>query len=684
METRPASVQPRIREKAAGERTRRIRRAVYEFLALRDQGRDVSVETFQAARADLMPELAEALAAGLRASRHVSDGLRAWNSATDASGLASRPALDDSTPGVVIRGYRLRREIGTGGQGTVYEAVQESTGRRVAIKVVRDTSRDSFARFAREADTLARLDHPGLVAILDRGVTAQGSHYFAVDFADGVDLHEWIATRRALGTSRRDVITLFVRIAEAVGAAHARGIVHRDLKPSNVRVDASGRPRVLDFGMAHLTDAAQASAADRRLTVTGNIVGSVRWASPEQATGDVQGTTPASDVYALGFLLYEALVGRPPYPVDGPLHETTRHICDTRPLDPSRAADGPHAKIDRPLARIIMRCLAKRPTERYGTGAELAESLDAYLSGKSPAGEAPSLMRLVGRPAGAAAAMMAIAMAVAWGVQRGETAVPGLSEVVTLPSMVHPTGIEFVRLPPGRFAMGSPQDEPGRHSNEQPHPVRLTNGVWIGRTEVTRAQYLRVIGSLPPGVDGGHADLPVDRVTWGEAAAFCQMLGEMDGREYRLPSEAEWEYACRSGTAGASTGAVRLSDIAWTSENSAGRPHAVTTKAANRWGLFDTLGNVAEWTSDRYVPYLGTAERTDPATPIGGPSFVIRGGSFLDSAADCRPAARSALPSLTRRTGVGFRVVIVPPRYAGQAASSAPPFSGGISTGANP
>jgi formylglycine-generating enzyme required for sulfatase activity len=207
--------------------------------------------------------------------------------------------------------------------------------------------------------------------------------------------------------------------------------------------------------------------------------------------------------------------------------------------------------------------------------------------------------------------------------------------------------------------MGSTWREPGHRDDEQPHLVQLTRPISVGLTEVTRAQYVRVMGGLPPGVSAEPGDLPVDRVTWDEADKFCQRLGDIDGRHYCLPTEAEWEYACRAGTTGPfGTIRARLEDTAWYAGNSGGSLHPAGTKAANHWGIHDMLGNVAELTADSYVPYLGSAERTDPTFKTAGPDHVVRGGNFADAAEDCRAAYRTFALTPSRGSAVGFRVVV--------------------------
>ncbi len=221
-------------------------------------------------------------------------------------------------------------------------------------------------------------------------------------------------------------------------------------------------------------------------------------------------------------------------------------------------------------------------------------------------------------------------------------------------------GMELVYIPPGRFMMGSPETESGRFSDEGPRrSVTISRGFWMGRYPVTQAQYLAVTGGNPSRFKGG--DRPVESVSWNDAAEFLEKLSEGEERNYRLPTEAEWEYAARAGTTTAyyfGDDAGRLGDYAWHSGSS--RTHPVGQKTPNAWGLYDMHGNVCEWCSDWYQDSYRGLPETDPTGPNTGTSRVLRGGSWLNDPGGCRSASRVRGAPGSRLSGgsLGFRLVL--------------------------
>src|SRR5947199_2535420 len=271
-------------------------------------------------------------------------------------------AVSDTLINTLFDGrYRILRKLGTGGMANVYLAEDEVLGRRVAIKILNDrhAGDDQFVeRFRREAKNAASLSHPNIVSIYDRG-EAEGTYYIAMEYLDGRSLKELIVAR---GPAPVNVAIDYARqILAAIRFAHRHGIVHRDIKPHNVLVDGEGRLKVTDFGIAR--------AGASQMTEAGSIIGTAQYLSPEQAKGAPVDQT--SDLYSVGVVLYELLTGVVPFNGDTPVEIAMKHLSAV-PEAPSTK----RAEIPRDLDLIILRALAKDPSERY----QSAEEMDADLT----------------------------------------------------------------------------------------------------------------------------------------------------------------------------------------------------------------------------------------------------------------------------------------------------------------
>ncbi|MGO9110215.1 MAG: protein kinase domain-containing protein [Thermoguttaceae bacterium] len=264
--------------------------------------------------------------------------------------------------------YELVEEIARGGMGVVYKARQISLNRIVAVKMIlagQLATKADRDRFHSEAQAAAFLDHPNIVPIFEVG-EHEGQHYFSMGYVDGQSL----AIRLAEGPlPPKEAAELVATVAEAVEYAHRQGVIHRDIKPSNILVDCNGRPRITDFGLAKRVD----SGSD--LTATGQVLGTPSYMAPEQAAGQIRAIGPATDVYALGALLYSALTGRPPFQAATAL-ETMQQVLDREPV----ALRQINAAVPRDLETICLECLEKSPGKRYATAAALGEDLDRYLN----------------------------------------------------------------------------------------------------------------------------------------------------------------------------------------------------------------------------------------------------------------------------------------------------------------
>jgi hypothetical protein len=280
--------------------------------------------------------------------------------------------------------FRILREVGRGGMGVVYEAEQLSLKRRVALKVLRfgaTPSPEALTRFQREAETVARLHHTNIVPVFAVGCE-QGVHFYAMQFIEGQGLDK---ARACLNPSDVQVAGWGVQAAEALAHAHARGVIHRDIKPSNLLLDAEGVVWLTDFGLARRAD-------EVTLTISGLLLGTPRYMSPEQAAATKQPVDERSDVYSLGATLYELTTGAPVYDGDTP-QRLLAQILETEPVAPSRH----RPEMPRDLETILLKCLAKEPERRYPTAQALADDLRRFVNGDPIKARRPSLRERAGR-----------------------------------------------------------------------------------------------------------------------------------------------------------------------------------------------------------------------------------------------------------------------------------------------
>src|SRR5262249_14427503 len=266
-------------------------------------------------------------------------------------------AVDTMINTLVDGRYRVMRKLGTGGMANVYLAEDQELGRRGAIKVLDDrhASDDQLVQpFRREAKAAAALSHPNIVSIYDRGET-DGTYYIAMEFLEGPNLKELV---RQGAPSIRSAITYTREILAALKTAHRRGLVHRDIKPHNILVDAEGRLKVTDFGIAR--------SGPSQMTEAGSIIGTAQYLSPEQARGAP--VDQRSDLYSVGIVLYELLTGAVPFTGTTPLEIAMKHLSEI-PRPPSRL----RPEIPPDLDRVVVRALAKNPDERYQSAQEMEE-----------------------------------------------------------------------------------------------------------------------------------------------------------------------------------------------------------------------------------------------------------------------------------------------------------------------
>lgn len=464
-------------------------------------------------------------------------------------------------------------------------------------------------------------------------------------------------------------LKLMRRLCDIMAKAHALGVVHRNLKPSNIRLLPGEGGRfslwITDFGWSQIS-------AERALHLSRNQIprGEQLWlalrgahtplyASPQQVKKEP--ADPRDDVYALGVIWYQLLRRDP-------------HVA--APVG-SEWADELHAYgVNESQSRLLNACLSTRPEKRPKNTRELAELLGQVTVGPNTASLASNGTdgsKLIPIKGHTTALQAAIASSKA-SAPVITAQVPGIA---SLPRMiVNSVGLSFMLLPPGRIKLGSPDTEAGRREHEGPvHEVVFKKPMYMGVHPVTQAQFERVMGKNPSTYNKGHGggpDHPVEGVTFDDARRFCDRLAkqtdeELNTRLYRLPTEAEWEYACRAGTPSPYCTGDKLTgkDAQYANPcafGKSGKPQTapVGRCPANPFGLFDFHGNVYEWVNDWYDEYFyHDCPAENPEGPPTGTMKVVRGGCYTSFANDCRSAARrSQLPG-TANGMTGFRVMLV-------------------------
>ncbi|MBI2837172.1 MAG: SUMF1/EgtB/PvdO family nonheme iron enzyme [Acidobacteria bacterium] len=604
--------------------------------------------------------------------------------------------------------YVVGRELGgPGGFGITYLALDLKLDVAVAIKeffprglverpphvaAISALSEDDKAAFSygldlflMEARTLAKFDHPNVVRVRTF-FEENGTGYLVMDYVEGVSLGEHL--RRCGGRVEvRQALDIIVPILDGLDAVHSKAILHRDVTPHNIYLRVDQRPVLLDFG------AARHALGDHTCSLT--VIYTPGYAPYEQyIRSGKQG--PWTDLYGAAATLYNMITGvAPPGAIEREFHD---EIVPAQRLAPG---------VSERVSDAIMRALSLDPTKRPQTVTEFKADLIGLVDGcREPRVETAKL-RTSGEstwrlsPSRRLSFVVALLMSAAImtgafyfaslrtdlsvpeklsrdGDARKPTDTPDASAKVSLKTRGQPgyvwidpaTGIELAWIPPGEFLMGS-----GAHEDEGPvHQVIINKGFWMQTTETTQGQWMASMNTIPwkrARVAGGNVvmerdDCPAVYVSWSDAHVFINQLNASGSGAYRLPSEAEWEYACRAGSTGTyyfGNDPAALGQHAWFDENTANIvgqdfAHPVKGKLANPWGLYDMNGNVWEWCEDWYhpsykgAPVEGSAWRVSP-----GSSYVIRGGSFTSSTANCRSANRRGLTPESFGSIVGFRVV---------------------------
>lgn len=351
-----------------------IGRLINEFFDRRANGETVTEDAFIAEHDEYADDLREHLQ-GLNLIRGIGsssgDDPFAPNQTQSAQrSFRAEPDVDDEVHIPEIPGYEIQRPLGRGGMGIVYRAIQKSTGRQVALKVLLEgplAAPQARKRFEREISLSAQLRHPNIIPIYDSG-RSDGRLYYAMEYIRGVPLNEYIE-RESPSVKRR--LEQFVCIGEALRHAHQRGVIHRDLKPSNILVRADGEPQLLDFGLAK-----QGTFSDMTTSLTAQIIGTPAYMSPEQAAGDPTGIDIRTDVYSLGVILFEMLSGEMPYATNVSIGQLLNNIARAEPDESHLVVAG----IDPGLIAICLKALEKNKDTRYQSVDLLIADIKHYLA----------------------------------------------------------------------------------------------------------------------------------------------------------------------------------------------------------------------------------------------------------------------------------------------------------------
>ena len=564
--------------------------------------------------------------------------------------------------------YRITEQIGEGGMATVYKAYDTRLECDVAVKVIRTEQlapavlERALKRFEREAKAVARLTHPAIVRVTDYG-EFEGSPYLVMEYLPGGTLKEYLKSHDKL--NYKESVRLLLPIVQALDYAHEQNLIHRDVKPSNILLTSKMQPMLTDFGVAKVID----EEVTQDLTGTSATVGTPEYMAPEQVVSKT--VDQRADIYALAVVLFEMVTGRRPFEADTPMAVLFKHAGEPLPKPSTYSPDLPEE-----VERILFKALAKKPEDRYQSMGELSEALVNYIEESyfkpveientpkttsletndiefSEPDDSLYYETLVDSPVS----------------QIQQNILPNTSDKYEI-NLGYGVKMEFIRIPAGRFLMGSdPQLDPFASKDEFPQHEVYLDEYWIGTTLVTNEQYLAYVEAMNISsqritrfsrTDRSKGLHPVTNVNYMEAQRFCAWLEKISGNKVRLPSEAQWEKAAR-GTDGRKypwgnqdpNKKLSQFDLIF-GDTAAVFAHP---DGASPYGALDMAGNVWEWVADWYGDYP-SGMVSNPMGPASGEYRVLRGGSWSSNENYIRSAYRDWNYPSGSYSDDGFRCAI--------------------------
>jgi formylglycine-generating enzyme required for sulfatase activity len=478
----------------------------------------------------------------------------------------------------------------------------------------------------------------GSHSLIDADI-CDGQMLLVSEYAPDGSLATWLNSRGGRLPSQQSAVDMTKGILQGLVRLHGKKIIHRDLKPDNILLQGN-TPRLADFGLSRVL---------KSVPSTNTFGGTLEFVAPE-TFDDIR--SEQADIWATGVILYLLLTGHLPF-----------ERASRSALIKAIISDEPapiNISLPDPLLSVIATSLKKDPRERFESATAMLNALSETLGGDWMAQptleEGGHSKRGRGQLVDAALDTLRYSQEIHNPTFMDELGVVRSTAKTRDAVCIDLSGVimEFVRIPAGIFHMGSAK----WHDDERPlHEVTISKPFYVGRFPVTQAQYQVVTGGNPSYFQDGDLDRPVEQVSWDDAQRFIVQLNALNNSHaYRLPTEAEWEFAARGGTQ--DEYAVDLDKTAWYDRNSNAMTHHVGTKSANALGLFDMQGNVWEWCQDWYDEhYYADSPARDPRGPSGGRSRVLRGGSWYCYDNFCRVTNRGKYSPDGRLNSHGFRVV---------------------------